>query len=331
MKRAVLRTLVVLLLVGTVLWALAPVLQSAAAKPKQGADDWTQERMDAWLTSSRAASWALTLAKGLPVLLGIGFLVQEILRADRERGLLAAGALATRGEPLVVAAAGQAVLLGVFFPIGIQLAAGAFIVAAAGGSSPSTSIEQGVLTAVLALLPPALIVALRRQRLGGRTLPSVRTGLVEGVRYACIAILLVLPVGLLWALALVQRGAALHVQEVVETFARPANAFQPWLIALFGAFVAPFTEEAVFRGLLYPSLRKVLPGGAFGAAVAVSLLFAAIHGSLVAFVPLFVLAMLLAGVMERTNSLLACVVVHAIHNGTSLVPMMVRVVSGGGS
>lgn len=336
MKRALLRSFVALLVVAGVLLALAPSLQTAP-KPGSGGAALTQQGMDDWLTSSPAARWTLTVAKGLPLLLGIAFLIQELLRADRERGRrTGAGGLPGAppllgGGPLAVATPLQAFSLGLLFPLGVQVTAVALLTPRDGLPAAGLPLEQGIAVAVAGLLPPALIVVLRRRRLGGDSLPSVRTGLVEGLRYGCMAILLVLPVGALWALALLQRGAALEVQEVVEVFAKEGSTFRPWLVALFGAFVAPFTEEAVFRGLLYPALRRAMPGGAFGAAVLVSLLFAAIHNSLTAFVPLFALAMLLAGVMERTRSLLACVVVHAIHNATSLVPMMVRTLGGSGS
>jgi membrane protease YdiL (CAAX protease family) len=168
-------------------------------------------------------------------------------------------------------------------------------------------------------------------RLGADRIPRASTGFVEGLRFVCIALLVVIPVQILWGLALNARGVPLEVQDVVQTFARPGDPVQPWLLVVFGFVVAPFTEEGVFRGLLYPSFRARIPGGPFAAAVVVSLLFAGIHGSLLAAVPLFALALVLTWVMERTNSLLACVVVHAVHNGVSLLPMLVRHLQGSGS
>lgn len=328
MRTAVLRTLVVLLVLGGVLLACAPLLSGGPAAEPAAEGAWTQARIDDWLNGSRAAMLTLAIAKGLPILLGIVFLVQEILRADRERaGRLTPG---LSGPPTLVSSATQALGLTVFCFLGVQIVAATLLKQWDGDRpvTPAAQIERGVVIAFASLMPLALLTVLRRRRLSGGALPSVGVGLAEGVRYACLALLLVMPVSLLWALGLQARGVPLEVQSLVQKFAQPDSASQPWLVAVFGAFVAPFTEEAVFRGLLYPSLRRALPGGPFAAAVLVSLLFAAIHGSLLAFLPLFLLAMVLAGVMERTNSLLACYVVHALHNATSLAPMIVRMLEG---
>lgn len=336
MKQAVLRTLLALIALGALLVAVAPWLpdlSSPSPGRPAGPPAWTQERLDGWITGSRAAWLTLAFSKGLPVLLGIAFVVQELLRADRAgRGAQFAAAAGSRlpdlpQGPTAVATPGGALGLGILLPLGVQLVAGSLFVRAPGESTRGGlgPLEFGVAVTCASLALPALLVVLRRARLGAGRLPSVRTGLVEGLRYTCIALLLVVPVGLVWALTLEARGVELHVQPLVQKFAEPDWPAQPWIVAVFGAFIAPFTEEAVFRGLLYPALRTRMPGGAFGAAVAVSVLFAAIHGSLLAFLPLFVLAMVLAGVMEKTNSLLACYVVHALHNATSLAPMMVRV------
>jgi len=313
---------------------------------------WDEKRLTAWLEESSAAPWLLYGLKGLLVLLGVWFLVLEFLIDDRRRhGMTPAGwgpwranqvdpaipAAFAEGEaggvlsrprawPTVVATPIAAVGLGILFPVAVQLVLATFWHQ---GWRPTGQIEFGIAVVTVALLPPALIVALRRLRLGEGRLPSPATSLGLGLRFACIATLIVIPVQMLWGYLLMQRGTPLKIQEVVQAFADPSQPAQPWLIAFFGIFVAPFTEEAVFRGLLYPSLRGRVPGGPFGAAVLVALLFAFIHGNLMAFVPLFVLALVLCWVMERTNSLLACVTVHAMHNASSLAPMIGRLIEGG--
>ncbi len=348
MKEAVLKTLVALLVLGAALVALAPHLPSTAgagaqpAGPSSGPPAWTQRQLDAWLTSGSAALITLAIAKGAPLLLGVVFLIQELLRADRRRAQAAlagafgpsapaTGPAALAGPPTTVASASQALGLTVLFVLGVQLVAGSLLHALDDGRVPTEAqkVERGIAIAFVSLMPLAALTVLRRRRLSGGALPSAGAGLAEGLRYACLALLLVLPVSLAWAWSLSLSGVPLEVQSLVQKFAQPDSPSQPWLVAVFGAFVAPFTEECVFRGLLYPALRRAVPGGPFGAAVVVSVLFAAIHGSLLAFLPLFLLAMVLSGVMERTNSLLACVVVHAVHNATSLAPMLARMLEGG--
>ena len=86
---------------------------------------------------------------------------------------------------------------------------------------------------------------------------------------------------------------------------------------------APLVEETVFRGGFYHYLRGRL--GVVASALPVSLVFAFIHPQGVLGVPpLVALAMILALIREWRGSLVACVAVHAVHNGlaTSVLLLM---------
>ena len=83
--------------------------------------------------------------------------------------------------------------------------------------------------------------------------------------------------------------------------------------------VAPIVEETLFRGLLYPMLRK--KAGAVVAAVLTSLLFAAMHGNAVQAVAVIPLGLLLALIAERTRRVWPCVVLHLAYNfGAMMLP-----------
>jgi membrane protease YdiL (CAAX protease family) len=320
MNSVALRAAVVLLVVAGAALFLGPLLRP----PPTGSlkEAFTQAHLNAWMNEDGATVLVLWVVKGALALVGVYFLVRELLRVDRALHRASAPAL----EPLEIATPLETLWLALLLPLGVQLVlTGLF---PPGKGRPVGELEFNVIVTVASSLPPALIIVLRRLRLGGASLPSVGRGAAAGVAFASIATLLVLPIQLGWVVALDARGLPLEVQGVVSAFIRPEAPHVPWLMGVFGVFVAPFTEEAIFRGLLYPTLRRRLPGGPFAAAVLVSLLFAAIHNSLLAFVPLFALAMVLAWTMERTGSLLACVVVHAIHNASSVVPLLLRHAQG---
>lgn len=90
------------------------------------------------------------------------------------------------------------------------------------------------------------------------------------------------------------------------------------LAAAFAAtFTAPLVEEVVFRGLLYPALRRLL--GVGGSVFVVFLIFAVIH------VPqykpcygvigmILLLSFVLTAVRARTGKLLPCVLIHFVFN-----------------
>ena len=323
MTRTALRAVLVTVVIAVAVVAAAPGLQSIM-EPKEGAPTtesaWTVERMESWIKGAPGNLWLAIGPKALAALLGVFFLVQEFLRPEKIRhGLLPPPD--GRG-PTVVASAGGALGLAVAVPLLIQLLMPILFRSFVG------DVRFSVLIAVVAFLPTALLVVLRRQRLGGGRVARAGRGIVEGLRFTCIAMLVLWPVALAWAVLLMERGVTMEVQGPVQQFITPATPDVPWVVAGFGALLAPFNEEAVFRGLLYPSLRGRVPGGPLGAAVVVALVFAAVHGNFGAFLPLFALALVLCWVMERTNSLLACVVVHGIHNTLTLIPLLWRHVQG---
>jgi membrane protease YdiL (CAAX protease family) len=81
--------------------------------------------------------------------------------------------------------------------------------------------------------------------------------------------------------------------------------------------LAPVAEEMVFRGFLYPALKRF--AHPWIAATVVAAMFAVIHLSLGALLPLFVLSLLLTLSYEWTGSLAVPVFVHAAFNLTNVI------------
>lgn len=91
-----------------------------------------------------------------------------------------------------------------------------------------------------------------------------------------------------------------------------------WVIGglvVFASVIGPIIEELVFRGVLYPALRKKV--GVQNAILGTSLFFAVIHFNWFQFIPVFGLGVLLAYLYEKTNSLLPSIMLHAMNNAVS--------------
>lgn len=84
-----------------------------------------------------------------------------------------------------------------------------------------------------------------------------------------------------------------------------------WAIPL-AVVAAPVFEEFIFRGLIFGGLRRSF--GVWPATLASAAVFAILHPAL-AVIPVFVLGVCTALVYERTRSLLAPMIVHAVYNG----------------
>jgi membrane protease YdiL (CAAX protease family) len=95
------------------------------------------------------------------------------------------------------------------------------------------------------------------------------------------------------------------------------------LMAFAAVVAAPLCEEIVFRGYLYPVLKKF--SGIGPAVFSSSLFFAAAHGNLTALLPLLVFGALLVFLYEITGSLWAPITAHFCFNSaTVLVQMAIR-------
>ncbi|NEA18979.1 CPBP family intramembrane glutamic endopeptidase [Streptomyces halstedii] len=95
-----------------------------------------------------------------------------------------------------------------------------------------------------------------------------------------------------------------------------AGALATLLLTLVGA---PAGEEALFRGLIYPLLRKRVH--ILASTLVTAVVFGLLHGNAVQFASTLPLAVLLALVYERTRVLWPCVVLHLGFNlAAALVP-----------
>jgi membrane protease YdiL (CAAX protease family) len=139
------------------------------------------------------------------------------------------------------------------------------------------------------------------------------------------AALFFLPVG--WSLQNLSAFVMTHVSGKLPPTEQQAiqvlRATQSWgprvLVGAMAIFLAPVTEELVFRGILYPVIKQrgyprlALWGTAF--------IFAAIHVNLVTFVPLFALAVLLTLLYDWTDNLLAPITAHAAFNALNFATL----------
>jgi len=149
---------------------------------------------------------------------------------------------------------------------------------------------------------------------GARALGFPRGRQLEAALAGWTSYLLLLPglVGLMlawsWILHLVDPSASAQPALQLALELAPGER---WPAVLLGIFVLPLCEELLFRAFLQPLLVQNLhdrPGIALTA-----LLFALLHGT-AAFLPILGFALLLGGLMHRTQRLAAVWGVHALHN-----------------
>jgi membrane protease YdiL (CAAX protease family) len=89
----------------------------------------------------------------------------------------------------------------------------------------------------------------------------------------------------------------------------------------FAGLLSPIVEELIFRGLLYPMLKKHI--GVFFGCVISSLLFSFIHDNVLSFALLFLFSVYLTYIYERNNNLLIPIASHAFFNVIMLTLMLI--------
>ena len=91
-------------------------------------------------------------------------------------------------------------------------------------------------------------------------------------------------------------------------------------LGVFAVVLAPVAEEFFFRGLLFSTAKQFgWPKlGWFG----VSFLFALMHVNAPTFLPLFVLALALTWLCEKTDGLLAPIIAHSLFNLVNLIMLL---------
>jgi membrane protease YdiL (CAAX protease family) len=133
---------------------------------------------------------------------------------------------------------------------------------------------------------------------------------------AILVAMAVLPIA--WSLGQLSARimTGLHFQPVVQSpvqiLQAGSNLPLKLTIGLIAIVVAPFVEELVFRGLVYPTLKQ--QGFPRLALWGTSLLFAAVHENAMIFLPLTFLAVILTLLYESTENLLTSILTHSLFN-----------------
>jgi membrane protease YdiL (CAAX protease family) len=110
-------------------------------------------------------------------------------------------------------------------------------------------------------------------------------------------------------------------QTMVEVFQQMHSLPGKLYLGFAALVLAPFTEEILFRGLLYPALKQFIRRDV--ALALAALLFAALHSNAASFLPLVLLALALALLYDHTQNLLAPIAAHATFNTGNVVLLLV--------
>ena len=122
-------------------------------------------------------------------------------------------------------------------------------------------------------------------------------------------------------------GTEPESQKIIQTFLGNSDPILRFLIVISACLIAPVCEEIIFRGFLYPAIKK--HSERFFATLIVSLLFAVVHMNAAGLPALFVLAILITIAYEMTGSLLVPICMHAIFNITQTGLLFYQASHGG--
>jgi membrane protease YdiL (CAAX protease family) len=108
-------------------------------------------------------------------------------------------------------------------------------------------------------------------------------------------------------------------QAIVEMFSESSTLGQRIIIIVLAVSLAPVAEEFIFRFFMYGVAKRYV--GRVVAVVVSALLFAAVHGHLPSFAPLFVLGSCFAIAYEWSGSILVPMTMHALFNAITLTAL----------
>ena len=166
------------------------------------------------------------------------------------------------------------------------------------------------------------------RRTAGRPLPGagvtpaapLTDRILLGAAVFCIALPFVAGTSFVSTYAMQLLGLDSRPQELAGYF---NNGTPPPLLlalTLISVVVVPLSEEILFRAGLFRISCRYLPRWA--ALLLSALAFAALHNSMVHFIPLTVLGVIFALAYEKTGSLLVPVLAHALFNLNSIVGLL---------
>jgi membrane protease YdiL (CAAX protease family) len=143
--------------------------------------------------------------------------------------------------------------------------------------------------------------------------------------------ILVLPVALSLA-ELTKRvieafGSSAQMQQPVKMVMEATSIHQLVVSGIAAIVFAPIVEEIIFRGVLYPAVKRCADQRT--ALWGVSLLFAITHMNLTAFIALTVLGIILTFLYETTRNLAAPIIAHSVFNAVNFAFMVFQRYSQG--
>jgi membrane protease YdiL (CAAX protease family) len=193
---------------------------------------------------------------------------------------------------------------------------------------------------------PLILFFLRQHGVGWRAAfgfrgPKLKRALLTAFGFIVVVLPVVLLLQAVSIHTLEKLGWPSDDQAAVKLLTDAKSVWTTIYLGVFAVVLAPVAEEFIFRGMLFPFFKQFrspelvwlvrqcgLPrlawfirkrGWRLFAWFGVSFLFALIHMNAPTFVPLFVFALALTWLYERTDNLLAPITAHALFNATNLV------------
>lgn len=111
-------------------------------------------------------------------------------------------------------------------------------------------------------------------------------------------------------------GKDIERQDIVREYQENDAVDIKILLAVMVILIAPVVEEVVFRGYIYPAIKR-FSHGVF-AAVLSALFFSVVHFNLNALLPLFCLAIILVVAYELASTIWAPILIHMMFNATTI-------------
>ena len=177
----------------------------------------------------------------------------------------------------------------------------------------SLDVDVGLMVSLaeLLLLAPVWWLTVRKYKVGWKAL-GLRSFRGRMVGLGCGLMILSFGFNIFYSLFLALFDLQMQA-DLVPIFAELSS---PWWLLAGGVIVAPVAEEVFFRGFVFAGLRQRYDWKQ--AAVISSALFAVIHVTPTAMIPVFILGCIFAYLYHRSDSIWPAILMHVSTNALAL-------------